>query len=100
MKDGDLQPADSTDPPAQRELMEVVQYSCRVEGKACSTSSCSCQNSQISCTLYCICACGDNSFNPFEIRQNEDDLEQEIEIVAADVEVQKRSEQLFDDEWE
>ena len=59
-------PTISDQPPGPQDLMDVVRCGCKAEGNKCGTESCSCRHGNISCTVYCACACSDACFNPFK----------------------------------
>ena len=46
-------------------LLDVLSCGCKAEGKACSSTACSCHKNQLSCTTYCICGGADDCRNPF-----------------------------------
>ncbi len=101
IKDGTPVPATSSQPPGPQDLMDVVRCSCKADGKACGTESCSCHHGNISCTVYCACGCGDGCFNLFKRYEDEDVVEDgspETEN-EGDEDVEPRG-VISDDEWE
>ena len=51
--------------PAPPELGDVIRCQCRVEGKKCSTVSCSCHKEHLTCTSYCNCHEEDERCSPY-----------------------------------
>ena len=92
-------PATSAAPPTHFELMNVVRCSCKAEGKACSTASCSCHHTKISFTLYCTCGCSDKCFNPHKI-VDDSEGKAEDESVIAEMERDEDMEKNEFNEWE
>ena len=99
IKDGISVPATSAAPPTPLELMDVVRCSCKTEGKACSTASCTCHHTKISCTLCCACGCSDKCFNPHKIV---DDIEGKAEDESVIAEKERDEDMKRDEfnEWE
>lgn len=90
-KDGLLLPAMSSSPPAPLELMEIIRCACKSQEKACSSTSCSCHSSRISCTLYCICGCSEKCCNPHKV----------ADASVEEIETDESLESAMDDfEWE
>ena len=65
MKEGIPSPVFADAAPAPPGLLDVLSCGCKAEGKACSSTACSCHKNQLSCTTYCICGGADDCRNPF-----------------------------------
>ena len=57
--------------------LDVINCGCKAEGNACSTESCSCHKNNMACTVYCTCSAVDGYCNPFTMREDGDDDQQQ-----------------------
>ena len=55
----------AADSPAPPGLNDVISCGCKAHGKASSSTTCSCQKNQLSCTIYCMCGGTEGCHNPF-----------------------------------
>ncbi|MPC79409.1 hypothetical protein E2C01_073935 [Portunus trituberculatus] len=66
-------PAVSTTPVAPQGLLDIVSCNCVAQGKAYSSSRCSCHSAGLSCTNYCKCEGGDACHSHFTSKQDDEE---------------------------
>ena len=81
-------PVVGTGDPAPPELVDVIRCQWKVEGKKCSTASCSCHKEHITCTSYCNCCGEDGCHNPY--------TQKAATIQASDLELEAEEQELED----
>ena len=71
VKDGIPVPVFAADHPAPPGLTDVLSCGCKSDGKACSSRTCTCHKNQLSCTLHCMCGGTEGCCNPFLMRSDD-----------------------------